>query len=73
MASYTVKAGDTLEKIAERHLGKKSDWRRIFDRNAASMAATFARAKPLLDRRRPHQIKGPWDYLEIGQEIELPD
>lgn len=73
MTVYTVQAGDTLEKIAERHLGSKSEWSRIYDRNANSMTATFKRAKPILDHRRPHQIKDAWDYLEIGQKLELPD
>jgi nucleoid-associated protein YgaU len=31
--TYTVKAGDTLGKIAQEHLGKASDYMRIFEVN----------------------------------------
>ena len=31
--TYTVKAGDTLEKIAARLYGDASQWRRIYDAN----------------------------------------
>ena len=32
-ATYTVKAGDTLSKIAKEHLGDANDYMRIFDAN----------------------------------------
>jgi nucleoid-associated protein YgaU len=31
--SYTVQSGDTLSAIAQRHYGKASRWREIFDAN----------------------------------------
>lgn len=31
--SYTVKSGDTLSAIAERHYGEASRWREIFEAN----------------------------------------
>lgn len=30
---YTVQAGDTLSKIAQRHYGEASQWKRIFEAN----------------------------------------
>jgi nucleoid-associated protein YgaU len=33
MTSYTVKAGDTLSKIAKEHLGNANDYMRIFEAN----------------------------------------
>lgn len=34
---YTVKAGDTLSKIAKEHYGDASQWKRIHQANAASI------------------------------------
>lgn len=31
--TYTVKAGDTLSKIAQREYGKAGDWKRIYEAN----------------------------------------
>ncbi|MGQ0650327.1 MAG: LysM peptidoglycan-binding domain-containing protein [Gemmatimonadaceae bacterium] len=33
VASYTVKAGDSLSKIAKQHYGDASKWRAIYDAN----------------------------------------
>ena len=35
---YVVKDGDTLSHIAQRHYGRASDWRRIYDANRATIA-----------------------------------
>ena len=35
--SYTVRKGDTLSEIAERHYGKASQWHAIFDANRDSI------------------------------------
>jgi LysM repeat protein len=34
--TYIVQGGDTLDKIAERYYGKKSEWKRIADNNDVS-------------------------------------
>ena len=34
---YVVKSGDTLSHIAQRHYGRASDWRRIYDANRATI------------------------------------
>jgi len=35
---YVVKAGDTLSHIAQRHYGRASDWRRIYEANRGTIA-----------------------------------
>ena len=34
--TYIVQRGDTLDKIAERYYGKKSEWKRIAENNDVS-------------------------------------
>ena len=36
-ATYTVKAGDTLSKIAKEHLGDANDYMKIFDANKGTL------------------------------------
>lgn len=72
MATYVARPGDTLEKIAAHCLGSKSAWPRIYEMNAGSMDAAFDRAKNFLADTPGHHIRKPWDWLEIGQALELP-
>jgi len=37
-ATYTVKAGDTLSKIAKEHLGDANDYMKIFDANKSILS-----------------------------------
>jgi LysM repeat protein len=56
---YTIKAGDTLSAIAQRHFGRASLWPVIFAHNAFSRHG------------HPPVLTNP-DRLRIGQRIQLP-
>ncbi|WP_127506939.1 LysM peptidoglycan-binding domain-containing protein [Paenibacillus humicus] len=45
-ATYTVKSGDTLSKIAARTLGSADKWRAIYDKNKAVIGANPNALKP---------------------------